>query len=143
MSQGKIQRRPYGTLLLLAAVLGLAIAIITFIFMALVQVGQNLLWEQAAQAVGLSAPVFTVFVCALGGLLVGVLVKLFGDHLGIFAEPMLEFGRSGRFNYRYAPGIVLTELPSQIFGGSQGTWLAGRLKLDVRRTRSLGFSGLS
>jgi H+/Cl- antiporter ClcA len=156
MSKEAIQPRPYLKLLLLAALLGLISAVLTFIFMALVQVGQNLLWEQAAQAVGLSAPVFTVVVCALGGLLVGVLVKVFGDHSGIFAEMMQEFGRTGRFNYRHAPGIVLTALPSLIFGGSlgpeapmadacgsMGTWLSDRLKLDERSTRSLGFSGLS
>jgi len=45
------------------------------------------LWQQAAQAVGLSAPVFTLLVCSTGGLL----VKVFGDHTGIFAELMAEF----------------------------------------------------
>ncbi len=156
MSQEKIQPRPYVKLLLLAALLGLISAVITFIFMVLVQAGQTLVWEQAAQALGLATPVFTVLVCAFGGLLVGVLVKLFGDHSGIFAELMQEFGRSGRFNYRHAPGIVLTALPSLIFGGSLGpeapmadacgslgTLLSDRLKLDARSTRSLGFSGLS
>ena len=124
--------------------------------MAVVKVGQSLIWEQAAQAVGLSTPVFTLVICTLGGLLVGVLVKVFGDHSGIFAEMMTEFGKTGRFNYRHAPGIVLTALPSLIAGGSlgpeapladacgsTGTWTADKLKLDERETRSLGFSGLS
>lgn len=156
MTQEAIEPRPYLKVLLLAALLGLISAVMTFIFIAAVHVGQNLLWEQAAQAVGLAMPAFTIIVCTLGGLLVGVLVKVFGDHSGIFAELMLEFGRTGRFNYRHAPGIVLTALPSLIFGGSLGpeapmadacgslgTWLSDRLKLDPRSTRSLGFSGLS
>lgn len=156
MSQERIQPRPYLKLLVLAAVLGLISALITFVFLVVVHAGQHLLWEQAAQAVGVSAPVFTLGVCALGGLLVGVLVKIFGDHSGIFAELMLEFGKTGRFNYRHAPGIVLTALASLIAGGSLGpeapladacgslgTWLSDRLKLPDRETRSLGFSGLS
>ena len=143
-------------LLLLAAVLGLFSAVITFLFMVLVNVGQTLIWEQAAHAVGVSAPVFTLVICTLGGLLVGVLVKFFGDHSGIFAEMMLEFGKTGRFNYRHAPGIVITALVSLIAGGSLGpeapladacgslgTLTAEKLKLDERETRSLGFSGLS
>ncbi len=156
MSHERIQPRPYLKVLLVAAILGLIAAVITFVFMLLVNVGTKLVWERAAWAVGPSAPVFTLLVCALGGLLVGVLVKVFGDHSGIFAELMLEFGRTGRFNYRHAPGIVLTALPSLIAGGSLGpeapmadacgslgTWLADRLQLDERSTRSLGFSGLS
>ena len=45
-------------------------------------------------------------------------MKLFGDHNAIFAELMLEFGKTGRFNYRHAPGIVITAFVSLIAGGS-------------------------
>ncbi len=156
MSNERIQPRPYLKLLLLAALLGIISAVITFVFLALVHVGQTLIWEQAAQAVGLSLPVFTLLICTLGGLLVGVLVKVFGDHSGIFAEMMAEFGKTGRFNYRHAPGMVITALVSLIAGGSLGpetpmadacgsigTWLSDKLKLAERETRSLGFSGIS
>ena len=157
MSQEKIQPRPYLTLLILAALLGLISAAITFLFIAIVRVGQTLIWEQLAQAVGPSLlPVFTVAICTLGGLLVGVLVKIFGDHSGIFAEMMGEFGKTGRFNYHHAPGIVITAFASLIAGGSLGpeapladacgslgTWLSDKMKLDDRKTRSLGFSGIS
>lgn len=152
----KIQPRPYILLLSMAAALGLISALVTFIFMALVKLGQSLLWEQAAEAVGISLPLFTVLVCTAGGLVVGLLVKVFGDHTGIFAELMAEFGKTGRFNYRHAPGIVITALASLITGGSLGpeapmadacggigTLMADRLKLDQRSTRSLSFSGLS
>ena len=156
MSQERIQPRPYLKLLVLAAVLGLISAVITFIFLVLVQAGQTLIWEQLAQAVGVSAPLFTLVICTLGGLLVGVLVKIFGDHSGIFAEMMQEFGKTGRFYYHHAPGIVITALASLISGGSLGpeapladacgslgTLLSDKLNVDERTTRSLGFSGLS
>ena len=156
MNQERIEPQPYLKVLLLAAVLGLISAGITFIFLVLVNVGQSLVWEQAAHAVGVSVPVFTLVICSLGGLLVGVLVKVFGDHSGIFAEMMQEFGKTGRFNYRHAPGIVLTALVSLIAGGSLGpeapladacgslgTLTAQKLKLDERETRSLSFAGLS
>jgi H+/Cl- antiporter ClcA len=156
MSQEKIRARLYLKLLTLAAVLGLISTVITFVFMVLVHQGQTLIWEQAAQTLGVSTPVLTLVVCALGGLLVGALVKLFGDHSGIFAEMMTEFVRIGRFNYRRAPGILITAFVSLIAGGSLGpeapladacgslgTWLSDRLKLPDRETRSLGFSGIS
>jgi H+/Cl- antiporter ClcA len=156
MSAERIEPQPYLRVLLLAALLGLFSAAITFVFMVLVNVGQSLIWEQAAQAVGVPVPIFTLVICTLGGLLVGVLVKFFGDHSGIFAELMLQFGKTGRFNYRHAPGIVITALVSLIAGGSLGpeapladacgslgTLTAEKLKLDERETRSLGFAGLS
>jgi H+/Cl- antiporter ClcA len=156
VSQERIQPRPYLKLLLLTAVLGLVSAVITFLFIVLVHEGQTIVWEQIARSVGLPAPIFTVLVCTIGGLIVGMLVKIFGDHSGIFAELMAEFGHTGRFNYRQAPGIVVTALASLIAGGSLGpeapladacgslgTWTSDKLHLEEKETRALGFSGLS
>jgi len=147
---------PYLRLLALVTLVGLISALITFAFMALVNVGTGLLWEQAAAMLGIAPWLFTIIVCMLGGLLVGLLVKLFGDHNGIFAEVMREFGKTGRFEYRNAPGIVITAFVSLLAGGSLGpeapladasggvgTWLADRLKLDERETRTMGYSGVS
>ena len=89
-------------------------------------------------------------------MLVGLLVKLFGDHNAIFADLMLEFGKTGRFNYRHAPGIVITAFVSLISGGSlgpeapladacggMGTLLSDKLKLDEQGSRTMGYSGVS
>ena len=156
MYEQGIETRSYVKLLLLAALLGAASAAVLFIFMLLVDTGSAAVWETMAAATGLPAPLFTILVCTLGGLLVGIAVKIFGDHSGIFAELMAEFGRTGRFDYRHAPGIVVTALISLVAGGSlgpeapmadacggMGTWLADRVKLDPRQSRALGFAGLS
>lgn len=137
-------------------VLGLISALITFAFIALVHQGTHLLWEQTAEALGLDVRLFTFLVCTIGGLLVGLLVKFFGDHSGIFAEIMQEFGKTGRFDYRNAPGIVITAFVSLVAGGSlgpeapladacggAGTWASDRLKLDDEETRTMGYSGVS
>lgn len=148
--------RAYVKLMALVAVLGLVSALVTFAFVALVNVGTGAIWERAAAALGMDARLFTVLVCTLGGLVVGLLVKLFGDHNAIFAELMQEFGKTGRFEYRHAPGIVATAFVSLIAGGSLGpeapladacggigTLMADKLKLDEQETRTLGFSGVS
>ena len=92
------QARPaaYIKLLAFVAVLGVGSALITFVFMALVHEGTALLWEQAAAMFGVDPRLFTIMVCTSGGLLVGLLVKFFGDHSGIFADVMLEFHASRR-----------------------------------------------
>jgi H+/Cl- antiporter ClcA len=148
--------KPYLRLMLLVALIGAVCAVVTFVFMALVHQGTRLVWEQAAQLVGIDPRLFTLLVCTLGGLVVGLLVKLFGDHSGIFAEVMLEFGKTGRFDYRNAPGIVITAFISLISGaslgpeapladacGGIGTWAADRLKMNAQETRTMGYSGVS
>ena len=72
------QARPaaYIKLMALVAVLGVISALVTFAFMALVHQGTMLLWEQAALALGVDPRLFTLLVCTIGGLLVGLLVKL-------------------------------------------------------------------
>jgi H+/Cl- antiporter ClcA len=147
---------PYVKLLALVVVLGLMCALVTFAFMALVSQGTHLIWDQAAPALGIDPRLFTVLICAVGGLLVGLLVRHFGDHSAIFADLMLEFGRTGRFDYRNAPGIVVTAFVSLIAGaslgpeapladacGGMGTWASDRLKLDEREARTMGYSGVS
>jgi len=151
-----VQRRPYLRLILLALVLGLVTALITFAFVSIVHILSEGLWEDTAEAIGVSPAVFALVVCSLGGLLVGILVRIFGDHSGIFADVMSEFGRTGRFDYRNAPGILITAIPSLVAGGSigpeapladasggLGTIIGDRLKLDARETRSLSFTGVS
>jgi chloride channel protein, CIC family len=147
---------PYIKLMALVVVLGLISGLVTFAFMALVHQGTGLVWEQIAEVSGLDQRLFTVLVCTLGGLLVGLLVKLFGDHSGIFAEVMAEFGKTGRFDYRSAPGIVITAFVSLISGaslgpespladacGGIGTWISDRIKLNEQETRTMGYSGVS
>ena len=83
-------------------------------------------------------------------------MKLFGDHNAIFAELMREFGKTGRFNYRHAPGIVITAFVSLISGaslgpeapladacGGMGTLMVDKLKLNEHETRTLGYFGVS
>ena len=146
----------YIKLLALVVLLGLISALVTFAFMFLVNQGTRLVWEQAAQALGVDPRLFTLLVCTGGGLLVGLLVKLFGDHNGIFADMMQEFGKTGRFDYRNAPGIVITALVSLIAGaslgpeaaladacGGIGTWVSDRFKFEDQPMRTLGYSGVS
>ena len=148
--------RAYLKLMALVAALGLVSALVTFAFVALVGVGTGAIWEQAAGALGMDTRLFTVLICTLGGLLVGLLVKLFGDHNAIFAELMQEFGKTGRFDYHHAPGILVTSLISLMAGaalgpeaaladtcGGIGTQVADKLKLDEKETRTMGFGGMS
>jgi H+/Cl- antiporter ClcA len=69
---------------------------------------------------------------------------------------MAEFGKTGRFDYRSAPGIVITAFISLISGaslgpeapladacGGIGTFISDRLKLNAQEMRTMGYSGVS
>jgi H+/Cl- antiporter ClcA len=148
--------KSYLRLMVMVAIIGALSAVITFAFIAIVNIITDLVWKQAPITLGIDTRLFTLLVCTIGGLLVGLLVKIFGDHNGFFAEIMLEFGKTGRFEYRNAPGIVLTAFVSLISGGSlgpeapladacggMGTLVAEKLKLDEQETRTMGYGGLS
>jgi H+/Cl- antiporter ClcA len=152
------QARPksYLRLMSLVVLLGIVSAALSFIFMALVQEGTHLVWDHAQAASGLDPRLFTITVCTVGGLLVGLLLKLLGDHNAIFADLMVEFGKTGRFDYRHAPSIVINALVSLIAGaslgpeapladmcGGLGTLVSDKLKLDDRETRAMGYGGFS
>ena len=70
--------RPYIRLLTFVALLGLICALVTFGFMALVHGGTNLIWEQAAPALGVDARLLTLLICTIGGLLVWLPNRLSG-----------------------------------------------------------------
>ena len=148
--------KPYFRLMALVALMGIVSALVTFVFMAFVNGSIAWIWEEAALALGMDPRLFTLLVCTLGGLLVGLLVNYFGDHNAIFSELMREFGKTGRFDYRHAPGILVTSFVSLIAGaalgpeaaladtcGAIGTWIADKLKLGEKETRTMGFGGLS
>ena len=82
--------KPYFRLMALVALMGVVSAVVTFAFMFLVHQGTRLIWEQTALALGLDPRLFTILVCTIGGLLVRLLVKLFGDHNAIFSELIQE-----------------------------------------------------
>jgi H+/Cl- antiporter ClcA len=143
-------------LILLAGALGLVSGVITFAFVWVVEKISSLLWTPVEGLEGWLPKVLTFVICVVGGIVVGILVRIFGDHSGIFAELMQKFGRTGRFDYRHAPGIVVTALISLVAGGSLGpeapmadacggigTLTADKLKMGERGTRAMGFSGMS
>src|SRR5512139_655327 len=90
--------KSYLRLMVIIVILGAVSAGITFIFIALVNLLTELIWKQGPTVLGVDTRLFTFIVCVVGGLLVGLLVKIFGDHNAIFAELMQEFGKSGRFD---------------------------------------------
>jgi len=133
--------------------------VVTLVFLTLTHLGVEFIWHTLpglVGAAGAATPLFIFAVATTGGLIVGVLVRIFGDQPALFAELLAEFAKTGRIEYHHIPGVVITAFVSLISGGALGpeaplmdatggigTWLADRLKVGALATRTLAFSGLS
>jgi len=101
-------------------------------------------------------PLFILSMTVVGGLLVGLTLKYFGDHVTILQQTMFMFRKSGRFEPKYLPGGLLAIFLSLIFGaslgpemaavdmgGSMGTWSGDKSKDTAKNIRLLSLIGIS
>ena len=149
----------YTKLLLAAALIGIVAGTVTLLFITLVNYGIEFIFKTLPGLLGFTGepqPLFIFAVAVLGGLLVGILVRIFGEKPAILAELMAEFGKTGRIEYKDIPGVLLTGLVSMVSGaalgpeavlmdvtGGIGTWLAERTGAERPAKAALTFSGLS
>jgi len=140
----------YSPRFVLAAILiAIAAAGAMMLFLELQSLGEALLWPDS-----LPVPIFPLILATAGGLLVGVCLHVFGDHVLLLQQSLIEFQRTGRFEPRHLPAGLLTIYLSLIFGaslgpevaaidmgGSMGTLAGDRLRSRVRTLSSAGIAG--
>ena len=90
MGAQSIKTRRFYSMLFYAAILGMVSGIVTFLFIEVVHIGQQLVWEKFAPSTGISPPVFTLVICLTGGLVVGLLLQLTGR---LFSNFCRDHGR--------------------------------------------------
>jgi H+/Cl- antiporter ClcA len=141
----------YRTVILLAALIGLAGGLLTAAYYYLLEGGLYLVWEVLARTIG---PVWVV--TAIGGLLVGLSLKYLGVPGEIAAVVDNIHLRRGRIDVRQTPSMIVASLLSISFGGSAGpeaplvqiigslgSWLGDRLRLYGHLVRTLTFCGMA
>jgi H+/Cl- antiporter ClcA len=142
-----------------AALIGALAGAVTLLFLTLTNLGIEFVWSTLPTLLGFTgepSPLFIFAIATLGGLLVGICARIFGETPALLAEVMAEFGKTGRIDYRQAPGVLLTAFVSLVSGGALGpeaplmdttggigTWLADRVKAERPATAVFTFSGLS
>ena len=146
-------KRPELLLLLLAALTGFVMGVVTTAFMAIISAGTRLLWDTLPEQLGLAGnhPLWTLIITTSGGLLLGASIYFTGEHTGLGAAAR-EYAREGRLEYRHLPSMLLESFISLWFGGSVGpegpltdlcgrggTWLADRLRVSPDALQILVF----
>jgi H+/Cl- antiporter ClcA len=89
------------------------------VFLGLQAVVTALIWHESAYG-----PAFIMLLTIIGGLLVGLCLMYFGNHVTILQKTMAEFKKSGRFEPKHVPGGLLAIFLSLIFGASLGPEMA-------------------
>lgn len=120
------------------------------LFLAVQNMGTTLVWPETPPF-----PFFTLVVATVGGLVVGLCLHLFGDHVGLLQETIAEFRETGRFEPAQLPSALLAVYLSLIagaslgpevaaidLGGGMGTAAGDRLRGMARRVRDLATAGI-
>lgn len=130
-----------------AVVLGALGALTTVVFIKVLGVVHDLIWQRLPEGLGVEPRTwyFVVPVCAVGGLLVGVGRHLFGEHPRHLDEAIAEFTTTHAFDYQHIPQAVAISLVSLGFGAALGpeaalvaiiggaaTWIGRVITTDAR-----------
>jgi len=108
-----------GKLLLLCALIGAVSGLIFWLFLLVLNLGTQLLWEKIPE--GSAFRLYPLVICAAGGLIIGIFRKFFGDYP---EEMMTVFGRlkkTGTYHYRKMPVLIISALLPLIIGCSAAT----------------------
>ena len=106
-------------LILFCAVLGAVSGAVLWAFLRVVHIGTVLLWDRLPDAV--AAPVwYPVVVCTLGGVIIGLFRKRFGDYPQTMKTVIGTVKRTGTYPYNRIVVILIAAALPLIFGSSVG-----------------------
>ena len=140
---------------LLATALGAAAGALVWALLYIMNLGIDLVWHTVPHYVG-NETVYTIGVCLLGGLLIGLWQKKFGIYPEELEEVMHQLKTTGTYPYSKIPMLSVAALLPLIFGGCLGPeagltgiivglccWVGDRLKYKGREIREIAEAGMA
>ncbi len=140
--------------LLYTVILGMIVGAIVWGFLRVMNLGIDFLWSFLPSQI--SFPLYTLCVCALGGLLIGLWKRKFGDYPEELGTVLGTVKKTGGYPYRNVFSTLGSALFPLLIGASVGpeagltgviaglcTWVGDKLKRFKREVEDLTAIGLS
>ncbi|TVX86856.1 chloride channel protein [Paenibacillus agilis] len=107
-----------GNLFLYSIFIGGITGLLTWSFLAVVSVTTHLIWSDIPKMMDMKY--WTILICLIGGVLVGLCQKYFGNYPRTMDQVMAEFKTTKRIDYRSLYKSVITAICVLSFGASLG-----------------------
>ena len=115
--------KKYRNLLQLAVfclVIGAVVGGIIWAFLKAMSVGMSYLWEILPQTIAMSKVTYTILLCTLGGLLIGLFRKQFGDYPEELSTVMGKVKQEKHYEYKNMLVMLIAALLPLVAGASVG-----------------------
>ncbi len=133
--------------LIYALILGAFVGAVTWLFLRAMDFCIDLIWTELPEKIDfLYLP---VIICTVGGVLVGLCKKYFGNVPGVLSIELQEIQKTKRADYKNLPAVALSSFLPLIFGGSIGpeaalvsilgglsTWIADHIKTTAKNVKA-------
>lgn len=133
--------------LIYALILGAFVGAVTWLFLWAMDFCIELIWTDLPEKMDfLYLP---VVICTIGGVLVGLCKKYFGNVPGVLSIELQEIQKTKRADYKNLPAVALSSFLPLIFGGSIGpeaalvsilgglsTWIADHIKTTAKNVKA-------
>ena len=140
--------------MLYAISIGAITGLIVWCFLKIMNTSIEFIWETLPNII--QVPFYTIIVCTLGGLIIGIWKKKTGDYPEELEEVMGKVKKEGRYPYNNIGSISVSAMLPLIFGGSIGpeagltgviaglcTWIGDKFKYLFKEMKELTQIGVS
>lgn len=105
-------------LMLNSALMGAFVGILTWMFLGIVNVGTHFIWHTLKDFFNIKY--WTLIVASIGGILVGITQKHFGEYPKYMDQTLEEFKKNKRVEYKSLKYSIINSLTILFFGASVG-----------------------
>lgn len=105
-------------IILYSSIMGAMVGFLTWLFLSIVSIGIHFMWGELPKV--FNTNYWTLIMGAIGGMLVGLTQKYFGDYPKYMPQTLTEFKENKRVEYESVPKATIAALTILFFGASLG-----------------------